>query len=401
MAVGTMMLFARVFDGVTDLIMGMIVDKTKSKYGKARPWLLWTAPFMMIGLVLLFSAPTSLSDSGKLVYAYLTYIFMNCIVSTSSNLPFNALLARMTLNVQDRTSASSINNVMTALTTLIVNVITIRLVMTMGWTMTCVVYGIIIIILQVLCFRSCRERVDGSDNGEAKVESVPFKVAFPALLKNKYFYLLTAGFLVFYIMGACVGSMTYYFCNIVLGNAELVGLVSTAQTGLSMLGCMVTPALVKRWGKQKAMIFGSSLMIVGGVLTGMAGTNLTLVVIATAIKGFGMGPIIAGIFAMVADVVDYGEWKQGIRIEGLVSSSTSIGLKIGLGLGAVLCTFLLNMGGYDGTAAAQSASAITSIRFGFGYFGAILSGVLLLIIVALNLDKYIGQIQEDLEAKRS
>ena len=105
MAVGTMMLFARIFDGVTDLAMGMIVDKTKSKYGKARPWILWTAPFMMIGLVLMFSAPAGLSDNGKLIYAYLTYIFMNCIISTSSNLPFNALLARMTLDVQDRTSA--------------------------------------------------------------------------------------------------------------------------------------------------------------------------------------------------------------------------------------------------------------------------------------------------------
>lgn len=99
-AVGTMMLLARVFDGVTDIVMGAIVDKTKTRWGKARPWVLWTAPLMAIALILEFNVPGGLSGNGKLVYAYLTYIFQNCIVYTANNLPFNALLSRMTLNVQ-------------------------------------------------------------------------------------------------------------------------------------------------------------------------------------------------------------------------------------------------------------------------------------------------------------
>ena len=131
-AVGTMMLLARIFDGVTDLIMGAVVDKTKSKYGKARPWVLWSAPLMMIGLILLFTVPTSLSSGGKLAYAYVTYIFMNCLVYTANNLPYNALLSRMTLNVQDRATTASIRFVMTQFTTLIINAVTIPLVGRIG-----------------------------------------------------------------------------------------------------------------------------------------------------------------------------------------------------------------------------------------------------------------------------
>ena len=101
LAVGTMMLVARIFDGVTDLVMGAIVDKTKSKYGKARPWVLWTAPFMCIGLIAMFSVPQGLSQSQGLIYAYISYIFMNCIVYTANNLPYNALLSRMTHNHLD------------------------------------------------------------------------------------------------------------------------------------------------------------------------------------------------------------------------------------------------------------------------------------------------------------
>ena len=132
-AVGTMMLLARVFDGVTDIVMGAIVDKTKTRWGKARPWVRWTAPLMAIALILEFNVPGGLSGNGKLVYAYLTYIFQNCIVYTANNLPFNALLSRMTLNVQDRASAATTRFVMTQLTTLIINAVTATLLSTAGW----------------------------------------------------------------------------------------------------------------------------------------------------------------------------------------------------------------------------------------------------------------------------
>lgn len=400
-AVGTMMLLARIFDGVTDLIMGAIVDKTKSKYGKARPWILWSAPFMLIGLILMFSVPSSFSDGSKLVYAYISYIFMNCIVYTANNLPYNALLSRMTLNVQDRATTASMRFVMTQITTLIVNAVTASLVTTVGWFWLSVIYGIVEVIMLMICFFGCKEHLDEDPTGVVNVENVPLSTALPALLKNKYFYLQAFLFLFLYVNTVCVGATTYYFCNIVLGNIGVITLTSMSQTIPAIIANFINPSLVKRYGKRKVMIVGSVLMIIGSIVVGAAGSNIPLVVVGIAIKGFGMGPIMSGVFAMTADVVDYGEWKTGVRSEGLVNSCTSFGMKVGIGLGSAVCTWILAIGGYDGTAAVQSASAVSAIRFSFGYFGAILSAVCLVIILIMNIDKYIEQIQKDLQAKRA
>lgn len=112
LAVGTMMLVARVFDGTTDLVMGAVIDRTRSRHGKARAWILWTTPLMAVALVALFSVPSSMSGDGKLIYAYFTYILLNCIIYTANGIAYNSLLSRMTLNVQDRCSASSLRFVL-------------------------------------------------------------------------------------------------------------------------------------------------------------------------------------------------------------------------------------------------------------------------------------------------
>lgn len=400
MAVGTMMLIARIFDGVTDLIMGAIVDKTKSKYGKARPWVLWTAPFMFIGMVLLFSVPSSLNQTQSLIYAYVSYIFMNCIVYTANNLPYNALLSRMTLNVQDRATTASIRFVMTQFTALIINAVTANLISTVGWFWLSVIYGIVEMVMLLVCFFGCKEHLGEDASGAVKVQTVPLKIALPALLKNKYFYLQALLFLFLYINTVSVGATTYYFCNIVLGNLAVLTLTSTAQTIPAIIANFLNPSLVKRFGKRKVMLVGCAMMALGRFIVGAAGSSVPLVMVGIAIQGFGMGPVMSGVFAMTADVVDYGEWKTGVRSEGLVNSCTSFGMKVGIGIGSSLCTWVLAAGGYDGTAAVQSASAVAAIRFGFGYLGAILSVVCLILVLLMNIDKYIVQIQADLEAKK-
>lgn len=401
MAVGTMMLVARIFDGITDIIMGAMVDRTNTKWGKARPWLLWTAPFMGIALVLVFNVPMGLGDNGKLIYAYLTYIFQNCIVYTANNLPYNALLSRMTLDVQDRASAASLRFVMTQITTLIVNAVTANLLASLGWFWLSIIYGVITFVLLLISFLGTREHLGEDELGAVKVETVPLKLALPALLKNKYFYIQSVLFCILYVGVVSSGSMTFYFCNIVLGNLGVLTLVSMATTIPSMLVNMVLPALVSKFGKWKLMVTGSVLMIVGSIVVGAAGANVPMVMIGLVIKGIGMGPIMSGIFAMTADIVDYGEWKTGVRSEGLVNSCTSFGMKVGIGLGSAVCTWIIAAGGYDGLAAVQTEAAINSIRFGFGYNGAIIGGICLVLCLMMNIDKYMKDIQKDLEAKRA
>lgn len=400
-AVATMMLLTRVFDGVTDIIMGAIVDKTNTKWGKARPWVLWTAPFMALSLFLLFNVPTGLGDTGKLVYAYITYIFQSCIVYTAANLPYNALLSRMTLNVQDRASTSSIRFIMTQLTTLIINAVTANLVESVGFEKLSAIYAVVSFIMLMICFFGAKEHLGEHADGGVKVENVPLKTALPALLKNRYFIILALLFCFLFIANISTLSVTFYFCNNILGNVALLTYTSMALTIPSMIINFILPGLVSKFGKQKMMITGSGLMIVGNILIGMAGSNVPLVMAGIILKGFGLGPIQSGIFAMAADVVDYGEWKTGIRSEGLINSCTSFGMKIGIGVGSSVGLWIINAGGYDGMAAVQSESALNAIRFAFGYNGAILSAVVLVLCVMMNIDKYIKQIQSDLEKKNA
>lgn len=402
-AVGTMMLLARIFDGVTDLIMGAIVDKTKSKFGKARPWVLWSAPFMMIGLILLFTVPSGLSSGGKLAYTYVSYIFMNCLVYTANNLPYNALLSRMTLNVQDRATTASIRFIMTQITTLIITAATPFLAGAYGWVVTSVIYGIIEMVMLLICFLFCKEHIGEEDGGQIKVENVPLKQALPGVLKNKYFYLQALLFLVLYIYVVGAGMSSAYLCNVVLQNPNLIGIFSSCQTIPAMVANFVNPMLVSKYGKRKLMLIGSALMIVGSIVIGLGNTSVAVIAVGVVIRGFGMGPIMSGVFAMTADVVDYGEWKFKVRSEGLVNSCTSFGMKVGIGLGSAVGTGILAIGGYlEGTEAAlQPASAVAAIKFAYGYFGAIVSAVCLVLILLLNIDKYIKQIQADLEAKHN
>lgn len=402
-AVGTMMLLARIFDGATDLVMGAIVDKTRSKYGKTRPWVLWSAPFMCIGLILLFTVPNGLGSGGKLAYAYITYIFMNCIVYTANNLPYNALLSRMTLNVQDRAGTASMRFVMTQATTLIINAITMPLVAKIGWVWLAVIFGIVEMVMLLICFFGCKEHI-GEDGSEGiKVKSIPLKEALPGVLRNKYFYLQALSFLFLYIFVVGAGMSTAYFCNVVLLDPNLIGVLSAAQTIPAMIVNFINPMLVKRFGKRKLMMAGAVLMILGSCVIGLGDTSLPVIMIGIALRGFGMGPIMSGIFAMTADVVDYGEWKTGIRSEGLVNSCTSFGMKVVIGLGSAVGSAILAMGGYlEGTAPMdQPASAIAAIKFAFGYFGAIMAAIVLVLIILMNIDKNIKQIQADLEKKHA
>lgn len=402
-AVGTMMLIARIFDGATDLVMGAVVDKTKSKYGKARPWVLWSAPFMCIGLILLFTVPMGLGSGGKLAYAYITYIFMNCIVYTANNLPYNALLSRMTLNVQDRAGTASMRFVMTQATTLVVNAVTMPLVGKIGWVWLAVVFGFVEMAMLLICFFGCKEHI-GEDGSEGvKAEPVPLKKALPGVLRNKYFYLQALSFLFLYIFVVASGMSTAFFCNVVLLDPNLIGVLSACQTIPAMIVNFINPSLVKRFGKRKMMMAGAVLMILGSCVIGLGNANLPVIMVGVALRGFGMGPIMSGIFAMTADVVDYGEWKTGIRSEGLVNSCTSFGMKVGIGLGSAVGSAILAVGGYlEGTAPMdQPASAIASIKFAFGYFGAIVSAIVLVLIVLMNIDKNIKEIQADLEKKHA
>ena len=390
-AIATMFLVCRIFDGITDLMMGAVVDKTSTKWGKARPWLIASAPLTLIGIVLLMNVPMGLGDSGKLVYAYVTYIFMNCIVYTIYGISNTALLPLMTHDSGESTMLATFSAVGNNLIGLIAGSAITPLVLNFGWQVSSVVLGAVACVL-ILFSALINKEVDVEADGPTK-ETLPMSQQLPAVLKNKYFWLLLLIGVFTLLMNANAIGGQIFFCNEVLGNPMFMSalMVAGQLPGIFILFAM--PAVSKRWSKQMFLLIGAVLLIVGFAITGFAGNNTTMIVVGTVIRSLGAGPLLSAVFALVPDVVEYGYWKYGVHSEGLISSAQSIGSKVGIGLGSALTGWILAAVGYmPGTEASEAV--VNAIRFDYTWLGAVLGVVILIIVLMLNVEKYASEYQK-------
>ncbi len=390
-AIATMFLVCRIFDGITDLLMGAIVDKTSTKWGKARPWLIASAPLTLIGIVLLMNVPIGVGDSGKLVYAYVTYIFMNCIVYTIYGISNTALLPLMTHDSGESTMLATFSAVGNNLIGLIAGSAITPLVLNCGWKVSSVVLGAVACVL-ILFSALINKEVDVEANGPSR-ETLPMSQQLSAVLKNKYFWLLLLIGVFSLLMNANAIGGQIFFCNEVLGNPMFMSALMVAGQLPGIFILFALPAISKRWSKQMFLLIGAVLLIVGFAITGFAGNNTTMIVVGTVIRSLGAGPLLSAVFALVPDVVEYGYWKYGVHSEGLIFFAQSIGSKVGIGLGSALTGWILAAVGYmPGTE--ESETVINAIRFDYIWLGAILGVVILIIVMMLNVEKYASEYQK-------
>lgn len=385
-SIATMFLVCRVFDGISDLIMGGIVDKTNTKIGKARPWLILSGPLLLLGIVLLMHVPAGASEGVKLVYAYATYIFMAVIVYTIYGIANTAMLPLMTHDKDESTMLATFSAIGNNLIGLIAGSMITPLVLNLGWHWSSIILGSASCIL--VLFSGLINKEEAAEGGEIRRETVPMKEQVKAVLKNRYFFLLLLVGATTLIMNANAIGAQIYYCNLVLGNMGFMSTLMVAGQLPGLLILFLMPSIAKKWSKQAFLLIGSVLLILGFVITGLAGTNTNMIVAGTIIRSFGAGPLLSAVFALVPDVVEYGNWKFGVRSEGLISSAQSIGSKIGIGLGSALTGWILAGVGYDPTAAAQTQSVINAIKFDYTWLGAIISVIILIIVLMLNVEKY-------------
>ena len=385
-SIATMFLVCRVFDGISDLIMGGIVDKTNTKIGKARPWLILSGPLLFLGIILLMHVPAGASESMKLVYAYATYIFMAVIVYTIYGIANTAMLPLMTHDKDESTMLATFSAIGNNLIGLIAGSLITPLVLNLGWHWSSIILGTASCVL--VLFSGLINKEEAAEGGEIRRETVPMKEQVKAVLKNRYFFLLLLVGATTLIMNANAIGAQIYYCNLVLGNMGFMSTLMVAGQLPGLLILFLMPSIAKKWSKQAFLLIGSVLLILGFVITGLAGTNTSMIVAGTIIRSFGAGPLLSAVFALVPDVVEYGNWKFGVRSEGLISSAQSIGSKIGIGLGSALTGWILAGVGYDPTAAVQTQSVINAIKFDYTWLGAIISVVILIIVLMLNVEKY-------------
>lgn len=400
-AIGTMFVVCRLLDGVTDLGMGAIVDKTNTKIGKARPWLILSAPLMCIGMILILSVPQGFENTGKMVWAYLTYIFLNCIAYTIFGISHAALLARMTRDNKERNTTSVVSSICNNLAGLVIGTITTFLYTSVGWFMTGVILGIIAMILILIPGLTIQEVIGMDDNGVERKETLPMKQQLPAVLKNRYFWLcIIVGAMTLLMNANAIASMVYY-CNAVLEEPMFMATLMSIGQAPGIIVLLFMPYFSNKFSKRNFMLIGCVCLIAGFAVLGLAGSNHVLLILGTILRSIGAGPIFAGTYALIADACDYGEWKTGIRSEGLMSASSSIGSKVGIGFGSAITGWILAAVGYDGAAATQTAAVKAGITFDFSWLGMIFSIGLLIAILFMDVEKYIPEIREDLGKRKA
>lgn len=404
LAVGTIMMVSRVFDGISDIIMGVIVDRTKSKFGKARPWLLrMCVPFAVSG-ILLFSVPSTWAQTPKLVYVFITYNLVSTVIYTAINVPYSALNALMTQDPYERSVLSIFRNLLATAGTLIVNTCTLPLVEYFGdnvsaWTKAFGVFGLIAVFAFLINFFGTKERVRPVGR-EKEMEDVSFLVGVKALFHNKYWIMMTGMLALFFMMYAVNGGATVYYAKEILGDRNLVGTINGVFNVVQIVSMFFIAMLVKKFGKRNVFSLGLILDIIGMLLLNFSDGILSMVVLSSMIRGIGNACGGATMWAMVSDTIDYGEWKTKVRTEGLINSACSFGYKIGNGIGSALLGIILEIGGYAGEAATQSASALLSIQICFVWIPIVVYVAGLMIMKFYHLDREFPAIIEDLR-KRS
>lgn len=391
-AIATMFLVCRIFDGVTDLVMGGIVDKTSSRLGKARPWLIASAPLTLLGIVLLMNVPAGLGETGKLAYAYITYIFMNCIVYTIYGISNTALLPLMTHDKNESTMLATFSALGNNIIGLLAGSLITPLVLNFGWKTSSVILGGAACVL-ILISGLLNKEMESMEEGRQRA-SVPMSEQLPATLKNKYFWLLLLLGAFSLIMNANAIGAQIFYCNMVLKNPMFMSVLMTAGQLPGILILFLMPAISKKWNKKTFLLMGAVLIIAGFAITGLAGENTTMIVVGTVIRSLGVGPILSAVFALVPDVVEYGNWKFGIRSEGLISSAQSIESKIGIGVGSALTGWILAAVGYNPVAEPTQA-VINAVKFDYTWMGVILGIIILVIVLLLDVEKYADQYNRD------
>jgi GPH family glycoside/pentoside/hexuronide:cation symporter len=398
-AIGTMFLISRIFDGISDLLMGLVIDRTRSRFGKARPWLLWMALPLAAAGVLLFSVPQSWGAGAKLIYVYITYNLLGTVVYTAINVAYGTMTALITDDTRDRTLLNVFRIVGAGLMAIIVNMSVMPMVNGFGgdggaWQKTFIILGAVAAGLFFLCFLGTKERVGASGKRE---DAVPVKAALGALLRNKYWYLMVlTGIINFTVVGTM--GVNVYFAKYWLGDESLVGLLSMAASVCGVIVVVFLEPLVVKLGKRNVMFVAYSIAIAGLLVQILGITSLPLVLLGSILRGLGYISLTAWLVA-IADVIDYGEWKTGLRTDGLIYSASSLGTKLGTGLGAAALGWSLAFGKFNAALDIQEAPAMGYIRFVFIFLPLILYILGAVVLFFYDLDKQLPQILADLKER--
>lgn len=403
--VGTILLISRVLDGISDVVFGNIIDRTRTKMGVCRPWVFRMAFFGMLGILSLFCVP-HINGAAQYVYVFITYNFANTIVATIYQLAIIALPSYLTRDSKERNILYIWANAGQAVTQVLISSMMFKAVTALGgtqkaWIIVAAVISCIGMVCTLIAVWMCREKVNPDEIAKATGDEakVPFFKALGACLKNKYWWMILL--FVTFGTGINVGTMTMtpYYAQYILGNTTLADTLNTFFAFPMVITIPLLGFIVGKVGKRNIALSGAILMAIAAIITIVAPYNMTLLCVAAFIKSVGMACPSAVYAAMLADSIEYGQWKTGIRNQAVLMGAQSAGGKIGVGLIGAFISWCMALAGFIGTEAVQVASANTAIVRLYSIMPLVLAIVMIVILLCYDLDKRYPQIMKDLEAR--
>jgi len=371
-AAATMFLISRIWDGVNDPMMGIIADRTKTRWGHFRPYLLWMCvPFAIVG-VLTFTVP-DLDPTGKLIWAYVTFILI-MMLYTAINIPYTALLGVISPDSNERTTVSSIKFLFAFGAGIIVSATLLPMVKALGggneaqgWQYTFIVYGIAAVIFFLIAFRGTRERVQPPKSQKASVKKDLFE-----LVTNAPWLILLATTITFILFVAVRSSVTVHYFKYFVGTQTLTlpflgtnsydfetltSAYNTIGQISAFIGVLLVSWFAKTIGKKKAFMIIFLIAILSTAANFiLKPENIGLLFFFQITGSITGGPLSVLLWAMYADTADYGEWKRGRRATGLVFSASTMSQKFGWAFGAFVALTLMSQVGFEPNQAQSEGS---------------------------------------------
>ena len=396
--VGTLMAVSKIFDGVTDVFFGNMIDRTRSKMGKARPWMLWPYIGNVVCLIACFAIPMEWGQTAQYAFFFIAYTMLNAIFFTANNIAYGALTALITKNEHERVQMGSLRFIFAFATSLIIQAVTVNSVSALGgdaqgWKWIAVIYALIGLAVNTFSVFSVKElpesELEHNKDTETPSEKIGYIETAKLLFSNKYFILICGIYLLSHISNAFVG-IGIYFMTYVMGDANLLGTFASFTNIPMIIGLLIAPTVIQKMnGMYKVNLFGYAFATVCRILVIVSAYfgSVPMMLLFTALTNIGMSPMQGDLNALIASCSEYTYLTKGKRVDGSMFSCTSLGVKIGGGLGTAITGILLDASGYVNAAAVQSASALSMLNFMYLWVPMIISVLITLLLSQMDVEK--------------
>lgn len=409
-AIGTIILIMRVTDGISDLIMGRIIDKTNTKWGKCRPWLLIGAIGLVITSLMIFHAPLEWDETGKIIWFAVSYFLVMTVFATMQGVSGTTMMVYVTHEPQERTKFGAFNMAGVYVGGIIATTVTTVLLGMWGYTQsgydkTMWLYAGILLVLGVVSVIRLREKSTNANVVENK-ETTSFKEVLNGMIKNKYYMCCVIAGLIINLINGITTGMGIYFCRDIFGNPDLYALITIVTLFPTLFGLPLAVVMAKKMGNYKTLFIGRVAGTLCSIVScvGLAIADSTLYLWGQGLGGLTSATFAACFTATLANTVDYSEYKFKTKASGVMMSATSFCNKVGLGLGSAVTGIILSIAKYDGLLAnqglAQSAYTVEVERWALILVPFILNLVVTITLFICNIDKEMPAVQAALEKER-